>query len=151
MDDPRVKPLLEARAKIDLVSRGFTPLTASKARLEITSSRPYDAMLHVAGKTIAFKKEPHGYRWIGEQEIFSGVREYETPDGKATEALCFTYELEPISGSPVGELSISYSGDDPRLAWPKKITLAEAQAVLNEWQKKTPNQSLQPTAPSGRG
>jgi len=141
--DPRLVPLISAISKVDRTSFGFTRIAQnSDIRLE-GGSAGYDAMLHVYAltrRTIAFRKTPGGYRWIGEQEIFSGPGKYQTVDGEATEELCITYHLEHVqpeaTGVPLHEVHISYHGLDSRFAWPKKVTLKEAQALIAEWTKR---------------
>ena len=89
-------------------------------------------MLHISSKTnrtVAFKRDSKGYRWIGEQETFRGPHEYESPDGKFKEEIILTYETEHISGAPLNQLYVSYNGDDPRLRWPRILTLADARTV----------------------
>lgn len=96
----------------------------------------YDAMLHIHAKTsrtIAFRKTDKGYRWIGEQEIFQGPKKYTTEDGTLFEQICFTYEIEKVSGYPLNELSISYSGEDSRLRDKRALTLNEVGPILKEW------------------
>jgi len=94
-NDPSLKPMFDAIARVDRTAMGFTPIAAdAELRLEsvnrrlesVMGVRPkiYDAMLHVFGKTyrtVAFKRTTDGYEWIGEQETFEGPREYRTPDG----------------------------------------------------------------------
>jgi hypothetical protein len=137
MNDPRIKPLLTAAASFPRTQYGFTPLpTEAVVRWESRPTATYDAMLHISSRTfrtMAFRRDGAGYRWIGEQETFRGPREYETPDGKFKEEIVLTYESEHISGAPLNQLFIQYHGDDPRLAWPHTVTLAQAQAVLKEW------------------
>lgn len=93
-------------------------------------------MLHIASKTsrtIAFRKTHDGYRWIGGQEIFQGPKKYTTVDGTFYEEICLNYDIEPISGFPTNQLAVSYSGEDPRLAHPLKLTLQDVQPILKEW------------------
>ena len=89
IDDPRIQPLLTAAATFPRSTYGFTPIP--KQALVRWESRPtarYDAMLHIEEKTsrtIAFKRDGSGYRWIGEQEIFRGPSTYKTVDGTFNE------------------------------------------------------------------
>src|SRR5689334_12400047 len=73
VDDPRVKPLLDAMAAVDRSSLGFTPIDpAADIRLETRPRAGYDAMLHVVAatsRTVAFRRKGAGFEWIGEQEI----------------------------------------------------------------------------------
>jgi hypothetical protein len=92
-------------------------------------------MLHIYSKTsrtIAFRKTSDGYRWIGDQEIFQGPKEYNSVDGALREQLTFTYEVESVSGFPTNRLNISYSGEDSRLANRSNLALAEVMPVLRE-------------------
>src|ERR1039457_7348521 len=74
--DPRIVPLIQAAASFDRATYGFTPIsTNGDIRLESRPRASYDAMLHFYGdtsRTIAFRKIPSGYKWIEEQEIFTG-------------------------------------------------------------------------------
>ena len=146
--DPRLTPMIQAMAAVDRAALGFTEVpTNAVVRVEWHGPKGgYDAMLHIdagTSRTIAFRKQSDGtYRWIGEQEIYRGPRIYETVDGKFNEQLVIDYELERVSpgvtGVPLKTVYISYSGEDPRLAWPKKITLQQARQVISEW-KAEPN------------
>src|SRR5262245_21084773 len=86
LDDRRVAPLLRALAEVEATrdSLGFTPVErGARIMLEIAHGRAYDAMLHVdqgTSRTIAFKRTANGYRWISEQEVYTGRRTYDTPD-----------------------------------------------------------------------
>jgi hypothetical protein len=137
MDNPQVQPLLKAAASFDRTSYGFTPIPkTADIRLELGPTSRYDAMLHIYSKTsrtIAFRKTTNGYRWIGDQEIFQGPREYKTVDGTFHEQLCFTYEVESVSGYPMNRLNITYSGEDSRLASRNSLALADVRAILREW------------------
>lgn len=57
---------------------------------------------------------------------------YKTRVGTFHEHICLTYELEPMSGAPLNELSVTYLGKDPRLELPKKLTLATVKPILKE-------------------
>jgi hypothetical protein len=63
---------------------GFTtPSPTAEYRLE-GRGNGCDAMLHAYGRTsrtISFKKPTAGMIWVGEQEIYTGPREFDTPDG----------------------------------------------------------------------
>lgn len=73
-DDPRLKPMLEAMARVERQGYGFTPLSRDATiRLELGPRDGYDVMLHVDGKTsrtIAVRSRGPGYEWIGEQETY---------------------------------------------------------------------------------
>jgi hypothetical protein len=55
--------------QVDRTALKFTPVTTNaRITLELSSHVSYDAMLHVydrTSRTIAFRKTPSGYRWIG--------------------------------------------------------------------------------------
>jgi hypothetical protein len=137
MDDPQVQLLLKAAASFDRTSYGFTPIPkTADVRLESRPTSRYDAMLHIYSKTsrtIAFRKTSNGYRWIGDQEIFQGPKEYKTVDGTLREQLTFTYEVESVSGFPTNRLNIAYSGEDSRLANRSSLALADVKPILKEW------------------
>lgn len=136
-DDPRLRPMFAAIERVDRRAIGFTPVSRDATiRLEVGPRRGYDAMLHIYGKTsrtIAFRSIASGYEWIGEQEIFEGPRRYETVDGEFQESITLTYDKVPISGVPVNQLSITYSGDDPALEWPRQLTLDDVRPILKRW------------------
>src|SRR5262245_29839123 len=96
-EDPRVIQLMTATKAIDRASLGFSPTDpAATLRLETRPRAGYDAMLHVDGKTrrtIAFRRRGNSYEWIGEQEIFEGPNEYDSPDGKFHEEITITFEI----------------------------------------------------------
>ena len=137
MDDPRIQPLLKAAASFDRTSYGFTPIPkTAEVRLESRPTNRYDAMIHISSKTsrtIAFRIKGGSYRWIGDQEIFEGPKEYKTVDGTFHEHICLTYEIESVSGYPTNRLNIAYFGEDPRMADRRALTLEEIRPVLTEW------------------
>src|ERR1039458_704208 len=139
MNDPKIKPLLDAAGKVDRASLGFSPLPQSAdVRLEIPwkwQQAKYDVMLHIdaeTSRTISFRKDQNGYRWIGEQEIYSGPKEYTTVDGTSHEEICITYEIEKISGYPLNQINVSYNGDDPRLKNRENLTLSDVSPIIKE-------------------
>jgi hypothetical protein len=135
-DDARVVELLKAAETFDREVHGFTPIPRdAEFRLE-TARGAYDRMLHIYGltsRTIAFRKTDSGFKWIHEQEIFTGPREYESPDGIFKETICLTYESERIASFRAGELSITYFGEDRRLAFKGELKLEDVLPVLREW------------------
>jgi hypothetical protein len=139
LSDARIKPLLDAVAAVDRASLGFTPIPPdAKVRWERRPRRDYDAMLHIYGRTsrtIAFRKTAEGFRWIGEQEIYTGPHTYDSVDGKYREQISVTYETEPVAthGHPLKQLLIMYHGEDPRLPKPMGLTWADIKPILNEW------------------
>ena len=95
-------------------------------------------MLHIATqtvRTIAFRKENGDYVWISEQETFEGPKTYKTVDGTFHEAITLSYETQKILGSgyPLNQLSVSYRGEDPRLAANENLSLAAVKPILREW------------------
>ena len=136
-DDPQVQEMLKAAAAFDRTAYGFLPIEPdADFRIETAPKGRYDAMLHVharTSRTIAFRRMGKGYRWIGEQEIFWGTKQYTTEDGTFFEELVLNYDIENVSGNPTNQLNISYSGEDPRLAQKRNLTLAEVQPILKEW------------------
>jgi hypothetical protein len=139
--DPRLKPLFKAVAEVDRASMGFTPVEpGADILLESGPNDGYDAMLHVEGqtsRTIAFQKTPNGYRWIGEQEIYTGPKTYTTDDGILDEQITVTHETVHISGGghPLGKTVVEYDGPDARLANRSGLTLDDVKPILAEWQK----------------
>jgi hypothetical protein len=145
LTDPRLAPLLQAIEVVDRAALGFTPIvTNSDVRLESGPRAGYDAMLHIyAGisrRTIAFRKDGAGYRWIGEQETHKGPKTYTTPDGPSNEEIVIKYELEHVhpetSGVPLHQVHISYRGEDTRLAHRDNLTLDDVKPILAEWRQK---------------
>ena len=136
-DDPRVKAMFEAMAKIDRKALGFTPVSRDASiRLEQGPRHGYDAILHIDGKTsrtVAFRSVRSGYEWIGEQEIFEGPRKYKTVDGEVQESITLNYDKVPISGFPINELSVVYHGDDHALEWPRQLSLETVRPTLTRW------------------
>lgn len=132
--------MLAAIAHVDRESMGFTPLPGDEAiyRIESKSRKGYDAMLHIDGatrRTIAFRKTETGYRWIHEQEIHTGPKEFESPDGRFRETIVVTYETTPISGRPLSKLQIIYDGEDERLKQSAELTLEQIRPILEEWRR----------------
>ena len=114
--DPRVIPLIQAAASFDRETYGFTPIpTNGDIRLESRATASYDVMLHFYGdtdRTIAFRKTPSGYRWIEEQEAFTGPNLYTNVDGVFYEKIFLTYCIESAAGFPTNKLNVQYWGDD---------------------------------------
>jgi hypothetical protein len=133
----RLKPMFEAMRRTDRKSLGFTPVDPDASiRLEMGPRSGYDAMLHIDGRTsrtVAFKRLPSGYEWIGEQEIFSGPRKYKDEDGERNESITITYDKVPISGSPLNKTEITYYGENADLAWPHELSLDQVRPVLQQW------------------
>ena len=93
-------------------------------------------MLHIyatTSRTIAFRKVGNGYKWIGEQEIYPGPKQYKTMDGMFNEEIVITYENEKVSGVPLNQIDIDYHGEDPRLANRRDLTLNYVRPIIEEW------------------
>ena len=136
--DPRITPMLQAAASFDRATYGFTPIpTNGDIRLESRPRAGYDAMLHFYGdtsRTIAFRKMPDGYKWIHEQETFTGPNLYTNVDGVFHEEIVLTYGIEPTSGHTANKLHVEYWGDDARLTSNRyDLTLTQARSILEEW------------------
>ncbi len=144
LTDPRLAPMLRAIAAVDRASLGFTPIaTNADVRLESRPRAGYDAMLHISSstsRTIAFRKDGDGYRWIGEQEIHVGPKTYTTPDGPYHEEIVISYELERIelgaTGVPLHQVFVSYNGEDARHTQRYNLTLDDVRPILAEWKQK---------------
>jgi hypothetical protein len=138
-DDPRLVPLLKAIDAVDRSSLGFTPVDrSSRVRLESRPRAGYDAMLHIAGKTsrtIAFRKIANGYKWIEEQEIYTGPKSYTTVDGTSREQIFVTYGVESVSGFAPNKLHVDYWGEDPRLPAHQPLTLEQVAPIIAEWSR----------------
>jgi len=96
-------------------------------------------MLHISAdtsRTIAFRKVGAAYQWIGEQESHTGPRTYTGVDGTFKEQITVTYETQHVSGAPLSQVFIIYTGDDPRLAHRFDLTLADVTPILQEWKQK---------------
>lgn len=139
LSDPRIKPLLDAIAAADRASLGFTPIPPdADVRWERRPRRDYDAMLHIyarTSRTISFRKTAEGFRWSGEQEIYTGPNTYDSVDGKYREHISVTYKTDRAASQELQlkDLSIRYWGEDARLRRPKDLTWAEIKPVLTEW------------------
>lgn len=119
-------------------SLGFSPIS-ERAKITMEgSSKSYDAMLHIyqaiSSRSIAFKKDGDGYIWIGEQEIFTGPRQYKTVDGIFNETITLNYDKEIISGYPVDTLSINYDGPDSLYTLSNILTKSKAQELIKKWE-----------------
>lgn len=141
--DPRLASFTQAiEAVADRETLGFSPISEqARVMLEKGGNAPYDAMLHIyaeTSRTVAFRKNPDGsYKWIAEQELIYGPKNFTTVDGTFQEHLVIEYQIEPVNGIPINQLHIDYNGDDPRLAGRKNLTLSDIQPILKEW-KGTP-------------
>jgi hypothetical protein len=134
----QVQELLRATDAASAFRFGFTSVdTNSDIRLEVApSGSVYDRMLHIGGRTtrtISFKREADGFRWTGEQEIYTGPNKYQTPDGSFFETISFTYELLPVAHYRTNHLNVQYSGDDARLDRWGDLKVEAVLPVLKEW------------------
>jgi hypothetical protein len=140
-DDNEVQPLWTAISNVTRDTLGFTPIDKNAdIRLEgrsILFDKPYDLMLHIYGTTsriIAFKKiDDDKFVWVGEQEIFKGPRKYKTVDGEFNEEIILTYDIEPISGHPLNQLSVDYNGPDEGLMTNRNLRLDDIRPMIKDW------------------
>jgi len=137
LKDERLKPMFEAMGRVDRKSLGFTPVDPDALiRLEYRPRSGYDAMLHIDGRssrTVAFRRIPSGYEWIGEQEIFRGPKRYKSVDGEFNESITINYEKLPISGFPLNTILVHYDGENSDLSWPRELSLEQVRPVLQQW------------------
>jgi hypothetical protein len=107
----------------------------------------YDAMLHIySGERIhsgtewdvSFKRVNGQYRWIGEQETWTGPHGHMTRDGElVTESISISYNTQP--GLFVGEvntLQVSYTGTNTKLSSKDNLTLKDVRPILKQWRVK---------------
>jgi hypothetical protein len=138
-NDPRLSPMLKAIDAVDRASLGFTPIDrSSSVRLESRPRAGYEAMLHIDGKTsrtIAFRKTTDGYKWIHEQETYTGPKTYKSVDGTFHEQIVITYGIESVSGHAPNKLHVVYWGEDPRLPAYQPLTLEQVRPIIAEWSK----------------
>ena len=66
-------------------------------------------------------------------EANGGARKDKTPDGEFPESITLNYDKEPISGFPINQVSVSYSGEDPALVWPRQLSIQDVRPILNRW------------------
>ena len=129
--------MLKAISAVDRQTLGFTAISpGSDVSLEDRPRTGYDRMLHIydaTSRTIAFRKTGESYRWIFEQELHYGPRIWKTVDGDVREHIVVEYQIEPIDGIPLDQVTISYKGDDPRLQGRTNLTLAEVEPFRAEW------------------
>ena len=137
LSDPEIQPFLKAMEQVDRSSLGFTPVSTN-AQISLELHPPggaYDAMLHVHGatsRTIAFRKNESGYRWIFEQESYEGPGWYQSIDGTFRESMLVEYQTERVDGVPTNQLYIRYTGSDTNLI-DREFTLDEARPILEKW------------------
>ena len=134
IDDPSLKPFADMFA-VDRAQYGFSPLP-SDAKVYIERDpqcyKPcgYDVMLHIYnGKTsheVSFQKKNGIYKWVGEQEVCWGPREYRTVNGRFNENLVITY-AQGQAGQLDG-LHINYSRPEDPMGL-QKLSVAEANMI----------------------
>lgn len=119
---------------------GFTPLPSSPStKVEVEKPGPKsscDVRLRIRGsteKTISFMASSSGYKWVSECEVFIGPNTYPAGAQEQRETIRLVYEIRRIEGQQPNELSITYSGSDPRLQRAKKIALGDIRDLLGEW------------------
>lgn len=144
LEDPRLEPMLSAIAAVDRAALGFTPISAD-ADVRFEENGPtagYDVMLHIYARTrrtIAFRKDGDGYRWIGEEETHRGPKTFTTSDGTSNEEIVISYELERVdpraTGVPLRKVEVSYYGENDNLAGRSDLTLEDIKPVLVEWRQ----------------
>lgn len=134
IDDPSLKPFANMYL-VDRAQYGFSPLPKN-AKVHIEKHPKcyrdcgYDALVHIYGKPsryVSFKKENGNYKWVGEQEVCSGPREFRTVNGRFNEYLVITYAQD--EAGQLDGLHISYrSPEDPMGL--KQLSVAEAKRTL---------------------
>lgn len=139
VDDHLMAPFLHARDVAGAEQYGFTHLEPD-ARVEIDrtvgNKATYDIMLHIYGstsRTIAYKEVGDSFVWLGEQEIHRGPGEYLSEGFKRKEEIVITYETVYLSGAPLNQVHVIYTGKNPRLADKSKLTVEDVRPVLDEW------------------
>jgi hypothetical protein len=145
VNNPEVRPFIDAINAVDRTALGFTPIpphTRISIGRTVGSQATYNVMINVfstTARTIAFKQQGSKYIWIGEQETHTGPLIYDAGEsGRLNEEIILNYETVPISGFPLNTLSIVYRGPDPRLAGKRTLTLEDVQPILQEWQREMP-------------
>jgi hypothetical protein len=140
LEDPRVKPYLEAARRSRRSDLGFTQLPeAGSVRVEVPRWKThYDVMLHIdrgnVTRTVDFLVRGGQPVWSGEQEIHYGPREYTTVDGTHRESLVISYSTVQGSGNPVGWGF--YSGPDAELtmrSFRKLLSVEDARRIWETW------------------
>jgi hypothetical protein len=139
INSPEVQAMLLARSEAGAEERGFTPIDPT-ARIEIdrtTADDPnYDVMLHIYGstsRTVVFRQDGADYKWLGEQETFTGPGQFPTSTGYSNEQISIMYDTVYLSGAPLNQIYILYFGDDQRLLGRQDLTLNDVRPILIEW------------------
>lgn len=139
MESEALRPFREAAGRSDRDGYGFGPFpTEGDVRLEEgkAESTGYEILLHVGGKRllreVAFIRDNSGaYRWIGEQEVHEGPREYDTEDGRHREFVAITYAEKAMRGWPQGS-QVEYRGPDAALMT-QNLSVEDARALIERW------------------
>ena len=146
---PDLAPL-HAMYAVPRAKYGFTPLPQhTTVEIERQSGKSakaagYDVLLHIypaandqflIERTVSFQFVRNRYQWTGEQETWTGPRQYTLPDGSTThETISISYAAQPGFGAGViNTLQIEYAGDDPRLSGRQNLGLKDIQPVLKQW------------------
>lgn len=137
MSDPRLAEFSDLLS-VDRSLIGLLPLpSTANVTVERSNGSSYDAMLHVYAKhqqrTIAFRRQGGKLKWIGEQIVVDGPRQYTTPDGTFNEQIAETYETSRVSGYRLNQLNVSYSGPDAVLRVNQDLGLSEVKPLLDQW------------------
>jgi hypothetical protein len=141
MDAEAVRPFVAAMNEVDRASLGFSeipPDATVQTEYATLTALGYDVMLHVyadTSRTISFERDDGSYKWIGEQEIYTGPGEYESADGLFDEQISITYNTVETFGAPLplNTVHVHYVGDDPRLWSKSNLTLEDVAPILEEW------------------
>lgn len=139
LDGSGVGPLLKAAAAVDRTALGFTALpTDGYAHLEIWPGANGNARLHIYGapeRILLFRPGPQGYRWIAEEEIYSGPKIWQTVAGDAREQLVVQYQLERVKDFPTNRTCIQYLGRDPRWASRAELRRKDIEPLIAQWKE----------------
>jgi hypothetical protein len=137
MDDPSLKPFATILV-VDRARYGLSPLPRdAKVTVEdepkCYANCGYDAMLHIYDKAshdVAFRKENGAYKWVGEQEVCRGPREYRTVNGRFKENVVISY-FEHVEGQLDG-LHIWYNRPEDPMGL-HEISVSTAKTILKAW------------------
>lgn len=133
---PELEPFWEATRAVDRTEFGFSTIDPKSEVLIKRTSGRYDVMLFVKADTIraiGFRKTALGYKWIHEQEVYTGPREFMTADGPSRETITITYETEPITGVPLNCTNILYIGPDAHPSLTSAMTIDDMRAKVKSW------------------
>jgi hypothetical protein len=138
LDDARLQPF-SSMYSVPRETYGMTLPKNGKVWIEKhghfwASKEGYDAMLHISGRAmhyVAFRKQGDSYRWIGEQEVCTGPRKYQSENGLLNEEI----EVSVFHGMPghAEGLWISYRGPDEQLRMAHNLKPADIEPLLQRW------------------